>query len=97
MNVFARGVFVVFGISCVGAVVALLSGVSWWRWVAAPALVFSGWAAAGHLITLDDDAPGEWSNLEKSRVIWYRSLAELTAKAAVFGGLVWFVLADWSR
>jgi hypothetical protein len=42
------------------------------------ALVF-----AGHLITIDDDMPGEWSNPEGSRRIWHRSLLILLVKFLV--------------
>lgn len=57
-------------------------------WLGAPALVLSGWAVIGHLVTLDEDAPGEWSNPEGSKKLWYFSLGELALKAAIFGVLV---------
>jgi hypothetical protein len=100
MTAYARIVIGIFCVSCVGSVAALLTGASWWRWVAAPALILSGWAALGHLVTLDDDAPSGWSspaNREGSMRFFRSSLAELAAKALVFGGLVWFVSIDWSR
>ena len=54
-------------------------------------LGLSAWAALGHLITLDDDMPGEWSNLEGSRSVWHRSLLELAVKfvvlLAIFGAI----------
>ena len=98
MNAFARIVLAIFFASCLGSIVALLSGASWWRWVAAPALVFSGWAALGHLVTLDDDASGGWSSPAdpaEAKAVWRGSLAELAAKVLVFGGVIWFVLTDW--
>jgi hypothetical protein len=100
MNLVARIVLGVFLTSCLGSVVALLSGAPWWKWVLAPALILSGWAAVGHLVTLDDDAPGGWSSpakLGEAKVFWRSSLAEFAIKALVFGGLVWFVVTDWSR
>lgn len=97
MTVAARIVVASFLTSCVAAIAALLTGVSWWKWLAAPALFLSGWAAAGHLITLDDDLPGGWSNPGESKWFWYRSLAEFLCKVAVFGALIWFVTEDWSR
>jgi hypothetical protein len=29
------------------------------NWIAVPALLISAWAAIGHLVTLDDDMPGD--------------------------------------
>ncbi len=100
MSVAARIVLGIFLASCLGSVVALLAGAPWWRWVSAPALVFSGWAALGHLVTLDDDAPGGWSspaNPAEAKGFWRSSLAQLALKVLVFGGLAAFVGADWSR
>ena len=100
MNPVVRLVVGIFLASCLTSVVALLSGALWWRWAAAPALLFSGWAALGHLVTLDDDAPDGWSspaNPAESQTFLRSSLAELAAKVLVFGGLVWFVATDWSR
>ena len=56
--------------------------------VALPALLLSGWAALGHLITLDDDFPGGWSNPEKSKRIWWASIAELLVKLGLFAVLM---------
>ena len=100
MNVGARIVLGIFLASCLGSLFALLSGVSWWRWALAPALLFSGWAMLGHLVTLDDDAPGGWSSPaspEEAKAFWRSSLGEFAIKALIFGGLVWFVATDWSR
>lgn len=99
MSIVARAVLGVFVASCLGTVAALLGGASWWRWASAPALLLSGWAALGHLVSLDDDAPGGWSspaNPGESKVVWRSSLAGLVAKVLVFGGLTWLVAADWS-
>lgn len=53
----------------------------------------AGWAAIGHLITLDDDLPGEWSNPEEDGAFWRSSLAILAVKFAVFIGLLVLVLS----
>ncbi|WP_345552506.1 hypothetical protein [Microbulbifer aestuariivivens] len=42
------------------------------------------WATVGHLVTLDDDMPGEWSNMERSPEVWRKSKIELLAKFVVF-------------
>jgi hypothetical protein len=100
MNVVTRTILGVFLASSLGCVVALVAGASWWRWVSAPALVLSGLVAIGHLVTLDDDAAGGWSSPahpKEAKAFWRRSLVELAAKVAVFGGLAWFVATDWSR
>jgi hypothetical protein len=49
----------------------------------------AGWAAFGHLITLDDDAPESFSNPEGLRPLWRRSLLELVIKFLVFAVLIW--------
>lgn len=43
-------------------------------------LGFSIWIFAGHLITLDDDAKGGYSNPEDSKEIWLSSKKELAVK-----------------
>ncbi len=53
----------------------------------------AAWIAFGHLITIDDDAPGGWSNPENSKSIWHDSLIELLIKFAVLLGLVSLVFA----
>lgn len=52
----------------------------------------SGWALVGHLVTLDDDMPGEWSNPEGSKALWHSSLFALLVKLLVFS--VFLVLAS---
>ena len=54
------------------------------KYIGAPALALSGWAALGHLLTLDDDAPGEWSNPEGKESVWRHSLVELSLKVIIF-------------
>lgn len=83
-----RIVIGIFVASVLAATVAVFVGYhSQAKYIAAPALVFSGWAALGHLVTLDDDAPGEWSNAEGSKALWYRSLGELIIKVVVFAAV----------
>ncbi|MBK7285303.1 MAG: hypothetical protein IPI83_14165 [Sphingomonadales bacterium] len=53
--------------------------------LSAPVLAYLGLAFGGHLITIDDDMPGEWSNPEGSKHVWRRSLAELLIKFLLFG------------
>ena len=53
----------------------------------------AAWIAFGHLITLDDDMPGEWSNPEGNRKLWRGSLAILAVKFLVFIVLVVAVLS----
>lgn len=53
-------------------------------WLAAPALALSALAFGGHLVTLDDDYPGGWSNPGGSQELWRSSLRDLTLKLAVF-------------
>jgi hypothetical protein len=62
----------------------LLGAYSAGRLLIVPALVVSAWASIGHLVTLDDDAPGEWSNPAGSRKMWFSSLGELGVKVALF-------------
>ncbi len=47
----------------------------------------------GHLVTIDDDAPGGWSNPDGSKNVWAGSKLELLAKlATVFILLVLILL-----
>ena len=66
----------------------LLGALTLGRWLATPSIILSGWAAFGHLVTLDDDMPGEWSNAERSRSFWGKSLAQFAIKFGVFVGLL---------
>lgn len=79
-----------FVASYLGAIVVKLSGGgdSVAFAVGIPALVLSGWAALGHLITLDDDYPGNWSNPESDKGFWRRSLLALLGKLGLFGVLL---------
>lgn len=56
----------------------------WGLFASLPALTITGLAAMGHLVTLDDDMPGGWSNTEEDKKFWYSSLKELSIKIIVF-------------
>lgn len=51
------------------------------------------WAAVGHLVTLDDDMPGEWSNMEHSKEVWRNSKVQLTIKLVIMFFLIVLVMA----
>ncbi|HVP76382.1 MAG TPA: hypothetical protein VMV04_00660 [Thermodesulfobacteriota bacterium] len=48
----------------------------------------AGLIFAGHLITIDDDMPGEWSNPEGSKKIWRSSMLELLVKFLVAAAIL---------
>jgi len=53
-------------------------------------LGFSVWAFVGHLVTFDDELPGEWGNPEGSEKIWQSAKIQLLIKfmvCAVLAGL----------
>ena len=92
MGNFQKLIIIVFGISFVGGVgLSLLGYDSMAKGVALLALVLSGWASFGHFITLDDDMPGEWSNPEGLKKIWYGSILELCAKVSLFVAVILLV------
>jgi len=95
-----RALFILSLVSSVGAAVLRMPRASFW--LATPALVFSGWAFVGHLVTLDDDSPGGWSNPRESdststqsSALWHRSLQELALKLAALLALSLF--AFWQH
>ena len=96
-----KGGAIVIGIflaSVLGFAAAFLLGArSVGNWVAAPAIILSGWAAFGHLVTLDDDMPGGWSNPERSRSSWFKSLGQLAIKFAIFVGVLWLFVTLQAR
>ena len=54
---------IAFLVSILGSIAArVLGAASLVLPIAIPALVLSGWAAFGHLVKLDDDLSGSWSN-----------------------------------
>ncbi len=63
----------------------------WAKVFGTPALIMAGWATLGHLVTLDDDSPGGWSNPDGSRALWYRSLGELLIKTVILLSLLFMV------
>ena len=62
------------------------------RWCGMPALLISAWAALGHLVTLDDEVVGGWSNPDGSSQVWFRSLGELAVKIVVALLVAWLVV-----
>ena len=81
--------YVLFMFSYVSAMAASIAGPKTiGMWLGGPALFVSGWAVVGHLVTLDDELPGEWSNPQSIRKIWYLSLGELCLKSVVLAALV---------
>jgi len=86
---YKQPLFVFFMVSYVSALAAALGRQNELAmWLGAPALFVSGLAFAGHLVTLDDDMPGEWSNSGDSKKLWHLSLGELLLKAIVFFALL---------
>ena len=55
-----------------------------WLMLGGPAFILAGWMFAGHLVTLDDDAPGGFSNVDASPVVWRRSRIEAFVKGVLF-------------
>ena len=49
---------------------------------------FAAWVVFGHLITIDDDMPGEWSNPEGDKKLWHSSVVIVFVKFMVFALLV---------
>jgi hypothetical protein len=88
----------VFVAAVLGFVVAFLLGArSVGNWAGGLALNLSGWAASGHLVTLDDDMPGRWSNPDRSRGFWLKSLGQLAIKVVVFAGVLWLFVTLRAR
>ena len=79
--------------ACIVAALSMLAGVPYSYSVCG----ISAWVAFGHFVTVDDDAPGGWSNQDNSKSIWRRSLAKLLIKFAVFVGLITIVFAFATR
>ena len=72
-------------VSYAGSGAALMVGAhSLGKLLILPALLVSGFAVLGHLVTLDEDVPGAWSNPEGSRKVWLSSVGELFAKIGAF-------------
>ena len=91
MDTIAKYVMAIFLVSCAGSVVAYFLGSAGpAKWLAMLPLVLSGWAFFGHLVTLDDDMPEEWSNPDGSKSFWSKSNAELLLKFGVFGLVGWW-------
>ena len=95
MNRIGKAMLVLFAASYATSGIALLIGAhSIGRLSIVPALILTGWASVGHLVTLDDDAPGEWSNPGGSRKVWLSSLRELSVKVALFAAALTMLFAQ---
>lgn len=66
-------------------VVLIAAAMSHWFQMpyAITALGILAWVAFGHLITLDDDLPGNWSNPAGSQEVWRQSKLTLVVKFIV--------------
>ena len=73
-------------VSAMAASIAGLEDIA--MYLGAPAIFIAGWLFFGHLVTLDDDMPGEWSNSNASKKVWLLSLGELALKAIIFLSLL---------
>ena len=94
MRTFRRVAVAVFVISLVASlVVSVHFGARAALWCGMPALVVSAWAAIGHLVTVDDDAAGGWSNPDGSSQVWHQSLRGLALKIAVAMLVAWLVVS----
>ena len=52
-----------------------------------PALLLSALVLLGHVVTLDDDAAGGWSNPDATPELWRASLRELALKLVALGAV----------
>ena len=85
-------VIVIFVISFAGGAVASFFGHAVIaKIIGSAALVLSVRACFGHIVTLDDDAPGEWSNPERSKAIWSNSVGELFIKVVAVLSVVFLI------
>ena len=85
MGRFGRAVIGVYACSVVASLAAFAVGARTLAgYLALPGLLLSGMAFLGHLVTLDEDAAGGWSNPNNSRAIWRSSLAQLGVKFLAF-------------
>lgn len=60
-----------------------------------PLLVMAGWGFIGHLVSLDDDIPGGWSNPDGDVTLWRQSVRELLVKLVVVLGVL--AVFFWSQ
>jgi hypothetical protein len=85
MGRFARTVIGIYVCSLIASLAAFAIGArAVAGYLALPGLLLSGLAFLGHLVTLDEDAAGGWSNPNNSRAIWRSSLAQLGVKFLAF-------------
>jgi hypothetical protein len=85
MGRFAWTVLGIYVCSVVASILAFAIGARTVAgYLASPGLLLSGLALLGHLVTLDEDAAGGWSNPNNSRAIWRSSLVQLGVKLLAF-------------
>lgn len=93
MRTFIRIAVWIFVASLVASLLAsFFSGAQAALWCGMPALLLAAWAAIGHLVTIDEDAEGGWSNPEGSSAIWHQSLRALAVKIVVAILVAWLVV-----
>lgn len=86
----------IYASSTVAGLLLALAGHAAAIWVCLPGLLQAFFVFAGHLVTLDDDCPGEWSNAASVREIWSSSIAELSVKFVALvaaGAMTLFAIA----
>jgi len=93
MRTFIRIAVYLFVASLAASLLAsVLLGARAALWCGMPALLMATWAALGHLVTIDEDAEGGWSNPEGSPKIWHQSLRRLAVKIVVAMLVAWLVV-----
>jgi hypothetical protein len=91
----AKGVLALYATSLLSSGAAFLIGAKQaGTWLRMPALILAAWAFFGHLITLDEDAPGGWSNPKGEGAIWRSSRIELLVKLACFLAIALLLLTQ---
>jgi hypothetical protein len=81
INSLTRLVLIIYGVSLLLAVAAACIGLrDWVVTLSLPALALSGLAVAGHVTTMDDDAPGGYSNPDGDIEMWAESVRKLKWK-----------------
>lgn len=69
-------------------------GLSWSRWLMAPALMLTGYALMVDT-TRDVDSPLSWGHKEESQGFWQRNALQLLINAVLFGFSLWLTVAEW--
>jgi hypothetical protein len=96
MNAIARTIVSVWLASAaISLMLALVGSRVAATWAVVPAVAVGFLAFAGHAVTLDEDAPGGWSNPGASREVWRASLRELSAKLLAIVLPLFLVACYW--